>query len=484
MTQTVMKKALFTFFLSALTLLISPYQGAQANGFCDMETALSAYKSALQRKKLGDEEVAFKQFMPLAKMGLAPAQRHVAQYYLEESREDMAIEKGILWAQLATWGGDEEASRILKSAVQSSRYAVVDTAMAWSKDWRASKPDCAVSPTSSDVADGFTVVGRYPVVRQDNVDEDDFVKLGLRLEEALLIVEQVAPYFYPLVELIPAIEVIYGEETDRLIQWSDEQGWVQVSSGYLGDRTARQLSYALVLAMQRHIFERIEDAEFADPIAGTYGAIKIFGALYGDAKNDRFISLFQEAIKNARDLPVVMRDKVNLVDEIHYMLPSRYHNTRLTQNKRLSLYDYQRSTPDARRMMVVKKVSFEEPNDLLLELVRIGTQIQQHTMIEGMRGKSDSKKREDAILRALQGDMSAAKDAFGKTSEDQQAMVREWDAKGPDGIDKFYCESVFWQAKAAVLLEMSPIRVTRNVNFNGCKKARTLWSEYRNKIDK
>lgn len=479
-----MKKAPFIFFLSVLTVLMLSHKDVQASGYCDMETALSAYNSALKRKKLGDEEVAFKQFLVLAKMGLAPAQRHVAQYYLEESREDMAIEKGILWAQLATWGGDEEASRILKSAVQSSRYAVVDTAMAWSKGWRASPPDCAVSPTSTEVKDGFTVVGRYPVIRQENVDEDAFVKLGLRLEEALLIAEKVAPYFYPLVELIPAIEVIKGEETDRLIQWSEEQGWVQVSSGYLGDKTARQLSYALVLAMQRHIFDEIEDATFADPIAGKYGATKIFGALYGDAKNDRFISLFQDAIKAARDLPVVMRDKVNLVDEVHYMLPSRYHVTRLSQNRRLSLYDYQRSKPDMRRMMIVKKVPFEEPKDLLLELVRIGTQIQQHAMIEGMRGKAGSKKREDAILRALQGDMSAAKDAFGKTSQDQQALVREWDEKGPDGIDKFYCESVFWQAKAAILMEMSPIRVTRNVNFNGCKKARTLWSEYRNKIGK
>ena len=479
-----MIKAPILFFLSVFAVWMLPQTKAVADGFCDMDTALAAYNSALKRKKLGDEEIAFKQFMVLAKMGLAPAQRHVAQYYLEESREDMAIENGILWAQLATWGGDEEASRILKSVVQSSRYAVVDTAMAWSKDWRARKPECAVSPPSKEVKDGFTVVGRYPVVREEEVAEDDFVKMGQRLEEAFLIVEQVAPYFYPLVELIPAIEVIRGEETDRLIQWSDEQGWLQVSSGYLGDRTARPLSYALVLAMQRHIFDEIVDANFVDPIAGNYGAIKIFGALYGDAKNDRFISLFQEAIKTARDLPVVMRDKVNLVDEVHYMLPSRYHSTRLTQNKRLSVYDYQRSKPDLRRMMIVKKVSFEEPNDLLLELVRIGTQIQQHTMIEGMRGKADSKKREDAILRALQGDLSAAQDAFGKTSEDQQALVRDWDEKGPDGIDEFYCESVFWQAKAAVLMEMSPIRVTRNVNFNGCKKARTLWSEYRNKIGK
>ncbi|NVK17931.1 MAG: hypothetical protein HWE30_04485 [Methylocystaceae bacterium] len=466
--------------LLILSVFLSPK--ARAIELCDMQTALSSYKAALKRKNLGDEETAFKNFLALAKAGIAPAQRHVAQFYLEESHDDMAIEKGIMWAQLAAWGGDSDAVKIFKSAVQASRYAVVDTAKAWANGWRPTKPACQVAPSEKTAGDdSFKLIGRYPVIRAENLDEDIFVQFGLRLEEALLITEQVNPYFYPLVELIPALEVIAGQNTDRLIQWDEEKGWIQVSAGYRGDETARQLSYSLILATQRYLFDQIEDAEFADPIAGHYGAIKLYGSLYGDAKNARFIGLLQEAIKKARTLPVVMRDKVNLINEVHYMPTSRYHLTRLNDLNRLTYYDWKRSRPDKRMVKLVKKVGFEEPDDVLVELVRMGTQIQQHIQIEGMKGKVDSKKREDAILKALQGDLSAARDAFTNRTAQEKGLVDEWEEKGPDGVRKLNCEAVYWQAKAASLLEMSQIRATRIIKFDGCKKARQVWAEYRNK---
>ena len=87
---------------------------AHANEFCDMDTALSAYKAAYNRKKFGNVESAQKTFLKLGNAGIAPAQRHVAEYYLEESREDMALENAIMWSQLAAWGGDDKAKDIVK----------------------------------------------------------------------------------------------------------------------------------------------------------------------------------------------------------------------------------------------------------------------------------------------------------------------------------------------------------------------------------
>ncbi|MDV7338560.1 hypothetical protein RYZ26_03060 [Terasakiella sp. A23] len=464
-------------------LLFSTPTSVQASDFCDIDTVLSSYKAALKRKNLGDEDSAFKSFLRLADIGVAPAQRHAALYYLEESREDMALEKAIMWARLAAWGGDKDAQKILKSAVESARHAVSEAGLAWANDWRPKKPDCFSADAPDDGDDDFKVIGRFPVIRSEGLDEDVFVQFGLRLEEALLITDQVAPILSPLADLIPAFEIIEGKGADRYVGWDIENGWLQVSSGYLRDKTSRQLSFALILATQRRLFDEIKDATFADQIASNYGAIKLYGSLYGDVKTDRFLSLLKEAIKNVRNLPVVMRDKVNLIDEIHYMPPSRYHLSRLGQEKSLARYDYLRSQPEKRIGVITRKLVFEESEDVILHLVRIGTQIQQHMMIEGFKGKVDGKKREDAILRALQGDMKAAQDMFTNQVGKQKELIEQWDKSGPEGVAKLNCEATFWQVKAAAALKMSQSKVARTIKFKGCKKARTAWKDYLNKKD-
>ncbi len=475
-------QALMGALIFATSLSLSPH-AAQATDFCDVETALSSYKAAFNRKKLGDEDSAFKSFMRLAEIGIAPAQRHVALYFLEESRENLAIENAIMWARLASWGGDKDAQKILKQSVEAARHAVVEAGLAWAKDWRPKKPDCFSVNASDEGDEDFKVIGRFPVIRAEGLDEETFSQFGLRLEEALLITDQVAPFFSPLADLIPAFEIIEGKGADRYISWDEDNGWLQVSSGYLRDKTSRQLSYSLILAVQRHLFNKIKDATFVDQIASNYGAIQLYGSLYGDVKTDRFITLLKEAIKNVRRLPVVMRDKVNLINEIHYMPPSRYHVSRLGQGKVFAYYDHMRSRPEKRIGVISQKVGFEQSNDVILDLVRIGTQIQQHMMIEGFKGKVDGKKREDAILRALQGDMDAVNDMFTNQVGKQKDLIEHWDKKGPDGVSKLYCEAAFWQVKAAAALKMSPNRVTRIVKFKGCKKARSAWKEYLNKKD-
>lgn len=453
---------------------------AQAADFCDMNTTLASYSAAFKRKARGDVENAFQSFKKMAEAAVAPAQRHVAQYYLEESHEDMAIEKGIMWAQLAAWGGDLDAQKILKSAIAASRYSVVDMGRAWARDWRPQKQDCYGSAqTKTDDTDS-AAVGRFPIIRSDGVSDEDFVKFGLRLQEALLIVDQTAPYFSSLVELIPAFEVIPGEGSDRYIQWEEDKDWVQVSIGYLHDDTVRQLSYALVLAVQRHLFDKIDDATFVDQISGRYGPIKIYGSLYGDTKSREFVDLFQKAIKHARELPLVLRDKVNFLDEIYYMPPSRYHVSSLSNHNIFASYDYKRSKPNKRMMLVWKKLAFEDEDQIVLELVKMGAQAQQQAMIEGMRGKMEGKKREDAILKALEGDMSAVQNMFTKQASKQKDLLDEWQQKGPDGIEKLYCEAVYAQVQAAVALKMGQLRVSRAINFKGCKKARAAWRTYLN----
>ncbi|SCA55216.1 exported hypothetical protein [Candidatus Terasakiella magnetica] len=464
--------------LLLLCLSLLPLK-AHATDFCDMDTMLASYKAAFNRQKLGDLESAHNSFKKLAKAAVAPAQRHVAQYFLEESRADMALENAIMWAQLAAWGGDEKAKTILKQAVESARHSVSEAGLRWAAQWRPEDTSCFVGEAAKIDDDDFQIVGRFPVVRHENVDEEVFAAMVTRLSQALENVTKVAVYFTPLIDLIPAFEVIEGEGTDRFIQWDADNDWIKVSSGFLQDSSPRQLAYSLVLTVQRRLFSLIKDASFADQVGTHYGKIKIYGSLYGDVRTKRFLKLFKEAIKEVRKLPVVLRDKVNYLDEIHYMPPSRYHAIRLASTKRFALYDHVRSGPEKRMMIVAQKMAFEEVDQIILELVRVGHQAQQHTYIEGMRGQVDGKKRENAILKALEGDMQGVAEAFTKTTAKKKKEVAHWDKAGPDGIAKLYCESVNAQVKAAIALKIHENRFSRTVDLKNCKKARAAWRTYR-----
>ncbi len=469
-------------FLQLAVLLVGVggiQQTAQANSFCDMDTALAAYKAAYNREKRGDLKGAFRTFEKLAQAGVAAAQRHVATFYLEESRDKMALEKAIMWSQLAAWGGDRDSEGIVKRAVDAARYQVAETGLSWARDWRPQAADCDVSGNGKQADDDFQVAGRFPVIRQEKVDEDLFAAFVTRLQAAIENVDQVAPYFAPLVELIPAFEVIEGKEADRYIAWDEDNDWVQVSSGFLQDDTARQLAYSLILTVQRRLFAGLKDAEFHDQIATHYGKIKIFGSLYGDVETKRFLGLMSEAIKEARNLPLVLRDKVNFLDEIYYMPPSKYHRKRFLSKQPFAVYDDKRSHGDKRMMIVTHEIAFETPKQLILELVRVGDLAQQHAQIEGVRGQAEGKQREQAILKALEGNLVDLNKAFSRQMEKNQELVKQWDEKGPDGIKEVYCASVFSQAKAAIALKVNPIEVSRTVEFRNCKKARKAWQSYR-----
>lgn len=466
-------------FVAGLMALALPGEGV-ASGFCDLDTVLASYKAAYKQKKYGDIDRAHKNFLKLAEAGVAPAQRHVARYYLEESREDMALEKAVMWAQLAAWGGDLDAREMVKPVVQSVRYKVAETGMNWAKNWRPTRPNCYDGPNASkkEVKD-VQVVGRYPIIRHEDVSEDVFVAFATRLKGAIDSVGDVAPYFAPLAQLIPAFEVLDGEGSDRYIRWQSENGWVQVSTGFLEDRSPRQLAYNLVLVVQRHLYGEISDAEFYDQISTRYGKIKIFGSLYGDVETPRFLSEVTEAIKQARELPVVLRDKVNFLDEIYYMPPSRYHHSRFPSTKLFSTYDHQRSQPQKRMMVVSHELAFQTPQQLILELVRAGEIAQQHSRIEALNGQVNGKARENAILEALQGDPIKVQEAFRANTAKSQKIVEQWEEKGPDNIERIYCASVYSQVKAAIALKMEPIHVTQSIKFKGCREARKAWREYR-----
>jgi len=470
----------FLYVLLGGFIVLIPHR-AEAAEFCDMQTVVATYKAALHRKKYGDVESAQKTFLRLAHAAVAPAQRHVAEYFLEEARGDMALEKAIMWSQLATWGGDSAAKDIVKQAVDSARHQVANTGLEWAKNWRPAKVDCASGVLEQPKGDDFQVVGRFPIIRHEKLDEDIFAAFATRLSDALNEVEAVAPYFAPLVQLIPALEILpSGEGSDRFIQWDAENEWVQVSAGFLYDQSPRQLSYSLVLAAQRHLFAKLDDAEFQDQIATRYGKIKIYGSLYGDVKTKEFLSQMSEAIKQARELPVVLRDKVNFLDEIHYMPPSRYHERRFPDSKLFATYDYRRSHPEKRMMVVTHEIAFQTIEELILELVRVGELAQQHVRIEGMKGQVDSKKREDAILQALQGNLKKMEEAFTGQTAKKQDRVEAWDANGPDAVAKVYCESVYAQVKAAIALKMDAISTSQTIKFRNCSKARKVWRDYRN----
>ncbi|WP_135077599.1 hypothetical protein [Terasakiella sp. SH-1] len=461
-------------FLLGLVIFALP---AQARDFCDMNTMLASYKAAYNRKKLGDLDGAHHSFLKLAKAAIAPAQRHVAQYYFEESREDMALEKAIMWAQLAAWGGDDKAQKLQEQAVESARYRVSEAGLRWANDWRPEETSC-FNGTLSEQDDDLQAVGRFPVVRHEELDEEVFAAFVTRLNEAVAIVPKVAPYFTPLLDLIPAFHVIEGEGSDRFIQWDEDRDWLTISAGYLGDLSARQLSYSLILAVQRRLFSLIKDAKFEDQIGTNYGAIKLYGSLYGDVKTKRFLKELHEAIKTARLLPVVLRDKVNYLNEIHYMPPSRYQRSRYSNSKHFAIYDHKRSKPEKRIMMVMQKMAFEETDQLVLELVRAGHQAQQHTWIEGLSAQVDGKGRENAILKALEGDMEAAAKAFTRSTTKRKKEVEDWERLGPDGIKALYCDTVFYQTKAAIALKIHENRFSRTVKMNNCTKARKAWRAY------
>ena len=461
-------------FIAFFCLCLFPIS-AEATDYCDVETALASYKTAMKRQALGDVEAAHKIFLDLAEQAIAPAQRHVAEYYLEESRDDSALENAIMWSQLAAWGGDLKAQQIVQRVIDSASHSVEKVGRDWATYWKPQQPDCTVPTHKDEGDDDFKTIGRFPVVRHEDVDEETFITFTERLREAVEIVDQTAPYFSSLIQLIPAFEIVEGKGTDRFVYWDEESGILQLSSGYLQDQTARQLSYMLVLSVQRHLFDNIKDAKFVDQIADAYGPVKIIGSLYGDVKTKRFISLFKDALKLAHKLPIVFYDKVNNLDEIYYMPPSRYHVSRLPSEKAYAVYDHKRSASDRRMAVFYHKVGFENAGEILIELVRLGTQAQQHMIIDSYRNKIGGKKREDAILKALEGNLDAAQSIFTQKASKQKELIEQWDEKGPDGIKRFYCEAVFSQIKAAIALNLEPNRVSRMVKMKNCKKAREAW---------
>lgn len=449
-----------------------------AKAYCDLETVVADYKVALKRHKIGDIDQAFKQFLPLAQAAVAPAQRYVARYYLEESYEDQAIEKGIMWAQLAAWGGDQEAAQRAKAAIEGARYAVSDKGQAMARNWRSSAFECARGQ-DFDEETVFKVVDGVALIKDEKVSDAEALSFALRLQEALILADQVAPYFSPLAQLVSTVRVVQDRFTDRFIEWNEEKGWLDVSLTYRNDETARQLSYALMLAMQRQIFAQVEDAEFVDQVADRYGKVKIYGSLYGDVGTKRFIELVKDAYVAVRDLPVRVRDKINLLDEIHYMPPSRYHRSRLTPDKDVARYDVTRSGPERRVGVIGQEITFETPQELALYLVKLGAFAHQNLLIEQYQAELNGEGREDAILKALEGNMQAAQALFSDRLADRQKIVTRWYEKGPSEMAEFQCQAAVDQVKAALALKVQNISVTKIINFKGCKEARTLWQQKR-----
>jgi len=130
-------------------------------------------------------------------------------------------------------------------------------------------------------------------------------------------------------------------------------------------------------------------------------------------------------------------------------------------------------------MVVTHEIAFQTVEELILELVRVGELAQQHVRIEGMKGQVNSKKREDAILQALQGNLKKMEEAFTGQTAKKQESVTAWEANGPDAVTKVYCESVYAQVKAAIALKMDAISASQTIKFRNCAKARKVWRDYR-----
>lgn len=464
-----------------LTLLVPLVVGAQsvkASGLCDLETVVATYKAALQRKKLGDLESAHRMFLPLAQAAVAPAQRHVAEYFFEESREEFALERAIMWSRLAAWGGDDVAQTLVNQAREAARHSVSEAGLKWAADWRPTQQGCYGGSSEKADDDDFKMVGRFPAIRNESVSEEQFALFVGRLFEAILIVEKVAPYFSSLLDFIPAFEVIDGDGSDRFIEWNDDTGWIHISTGYLGDETARQLSFSLILAVQRKLFSELEDAVFVDQIATHWGKTQIFGSLYGDVKTPYFLKTVLAALKRARDLPVVLRDKVNMIDEIYYMPPSRYHFSRFASEKHFAHFDHIRSDAHKKRVIFAHRLAFETPDQIVTYLVKLGSQAQQANRIDAIKAQVGGENREKAFLKALEGDPKEVFGLLGKKSDAQKKMVDEWEEKGPDGVSKLYCEAVYDQTKAAIFLEIPRTKFTNVVKFGSCAKAKKAWTDY------
>lgn len=452
-----------------------------AGNYCDVDTALASYKAAVKRKNIGDHEGAFGPFMSLAELGMAPAQRQLAEYYLEESRAENALEQGAMWAQLSAWGGDREGQEIVKRLASTLRDATGNKALVLAKEWLPVKPLCGVAPNVEQDDVDLKMAGRFPLYRGDNVEGDVFNNFTIKISQALKNIDKVAPQLSPLVDLIPAFEVVAGVGSDRFMSWDETSGRLLISSSYLNDLSERQLAYALVLSVQRAIYSKIKRAVFLDPIALNVGNFSLYGSLYGDAKTQRFLSLFQKALLLSYKLPVVLHDMVYSLNEIHYMPGSRYHKSRLSTSKEFAEYDYKRSTPSRRMAIVFKRLNFETTEEILLQLVRLGYYAQQHALIEGYRNDTEGKSKEEMILKALEGNGMSAAALFNQGTASKKDLVEAWDKDGPAKDKKIACAAVYAQVKAAMTLKIQGSIVSRSVKLQPCTKARVAWNKYRSR---
>lgn len=444
-----------------------------------MDTALASYKAAVKRKNIDDHEGALGPFTSLAELGVAPAQRQLAEYYLEESRDRDALEKAAMWAQLSAWGGDRDGQKMVQQLSATLRDQIGQDAQILAEEWLPVKPLCGVAPSGEQDDADLKMVDRFPLYRGAGIEDEIFQAFQVKLSAALGTVEQVASRLSPLVDLIPAFEVIKGVGTDRFMNWDDATGYLQISSAYLNDVSERQLAYALVLSVQRTLYSKIRRAVFLDPIGLGVGSFSLYGSLYGDVKTKRFLSLFQKALIMSNKLPIVLHDMVHSLDEIYYMPGSRYHKTRLTGSKEFAEYDYKRSNTKRRMAVVFKRLNFETAPEILLQLVRLGYYAQQHGVIEGYRNQTEGKSKEDMILKALEGNGMSAAALFNQGTTKKKNLMKSWDKDGPSGDKKIVCDAVFAQVKAAIALKIQGTIVSRSVKMQPCTKARTAWNKYR-----
>jgi len=464
-------------FLTLVLYLFSA--SAFAGNYCDVDSALASYKAAVKRKNIGDHEGAFTPFMSLAELGMAPAQRQLAEYYLEESRVENALEQGAMWAQLSAWGGDREGQEIVKRLSSTLRDNTGNKALVLAQEWMPIKPLCGVAPSVEQDDADLKMAGRFALYRGDNVEDETFNLFAIKLSEALKSIDKVAPQLSPLVDLIPAFEVVYGVGSDRFMAWDKTSGRLLVSSAYLNDLGERQLAYALILSVQREVYSKIKRAVFLDPIALNVGSFSLYGSLYGDVKTQRFLSMFKEALLLSNKLPVVLHDMVYSLNEIHYMPGSRYHKSRLSASKEFAEYDHKRSNPSRRMAMVFKRLNFETSEEILLQLVRLGYYAQQHALIEGYRNDTEGKSKEDMILKALEGNGMSAAALFNQGTANKKDLVEAWDKGGPAKDKKMTCAAVYAQVKAAMTLKVQGSIVSRSVKLQPCTKAREAWNKYR-----
>jgi len=330
------------------------------------------YREGLTHYNKGNYQQALNRLHPLAKAGVAPAQRQIALMYLAGNGLTKSLSKAAFWAKLAKQGGDQKGSRLeadLRIKLSFQNLSKVSLKLT---SWKARSINCPNGQIKNSIK---PIKIGYELVKNKRISSADSRLIDKKFPQIVALASGKNGANRLYLSLVDRFYFYSGSRYDRYVGWKPNKklNVIRISVSNFNDQKSDYFAKALMLTVKRRVFGKLSDSELIDPFMRFINGKRVFGSVYPDIRNGGFFKMMRQALTMAENLPNSLRRYVNIIDEIHYNPASKYFIRSGTVDAKGAFYIKSLSSEGHRMMFVRRKVLFSSPLFFLQTFIHEGT---------------------------------------------------------------------------------------------------------------